>query len=121
MIRHTIVFLGNSGVFEDFYPDIANNKITHPAGDVRKIIPINYEYRRISEIKIVFQYDSPVQDIEWLSKIDMAKYKVKDVFCCFSEESQDDLYLCVYLGGCRFLGELSKKTPSIFNNLQNYT
>lgn len=119
MIKHTIVFIGNSGEFEDFFPDIVSNKIAHPAGDVKKIIPDNYEYQRISEIKIVFQYDSPVQDIEWLSKIKMAEYKVKDVFCRFSEDGQDDLYRCVYLGGYRFLGELSKKAPSIFNDLQN--
>ena len=41
MIKHTIVFIGNSGEFEDFYPDIVNSKIAYPAGDVQKIISDN--------------------------------------------------------------------------------
>lgn len=118
MIEHTIIFDGESGRFEDLYPDLMHEKIFSPDGDVKIILPDDKEYRRISKIKIVVQYASPTQDIKWLDKIDMNDYKVRNVFCRFSEDGQDDLYKCVYFAGTRFSGEISKIAPDVFNKLQ---
>lgn len=114
MTKHTILFCGDSGRFEDLYPDLLNKKIISPAEEIKINLPDDYEYRRTSKIKIVVQYDSPTQDIEWLDTIDMNDYKIRNVFCRFSEKGKDILYKCVYFAGTRMSGEMSKIAPDVF-------
>jgi len=115
MVLHTIIFTGKSGEFEDLYPDIINKQINTPIGKVEIILPSDYEQRRISDISVKLSYNAPTQNIDWLSDVDLSRYKVQDVYCRFSVEGHEAIYQCVYNNGRPFSGQPSNEAPTIFN------
>lgn len=114
MILHTIIFTGKSGEFEDLYPDIINKQINTPIGKVEIILPSDYEQRRISDISVKLSYNAPTQNIDWLSDVDLSRYKVQDIYCRFSEDGHEDIYQCVYSSGRLFSGQPSNIALAIF-------
>ena len=117
MIQHTIIFTGKSGPFEDLRPDIINKKIAVPKGNVEIILPTDYDQRRFSDIIVKLSYSMPTQNIDWLSDVDLSKYKIQDIYCCFSEEGHENLYQCVYSLGRPCSGQPTNVAPAIFKEI----
>lgn len=114
MIQHTIIFTGKSGDFENLYFDLKSKQIDSPTGNVEIILSDNYDRLNSTDIRIELNYSISTRNIDWLSDVDLSKYKVQDIYCCFSEEGHENIYQCVYSVGRPFSGQPSNVPLAIF-------